>query len=164
MPSAQTSIDQRINTLTSTLRQVNQHTATALWTQLRTSLAPHCKIHLRAPHAFSCSTINDACACLTRIHSEPIHIDSPNQTASHSNHLPSQLDEPTRAPAPSPEPPPPEGPHEDTDTDNPTQDMLAQLQHDLIELSKLIQSPLQPTAAPVDSPAYAPPNASSRTS
>ena len=139
MPSSQTSIDQRIKTLTSTLRQVNQHTATAIRTQLRTSLAPHCKVHLRAPHAFSCSTINDACACLSRIHSEPIFIDSPNQTNTYSDHL-SQLDEPTRAPTPSPEPPPPVGPHEDTDTNNPTPDMLAQLQHDLTELPKLFFS------------------------
>ena len=136
--AAQSWIDQRITTLTTTLRQVNQHTATALRTQLRTSLAPHCKIHLRAPHALSCSTINDACACLTRIRSEPIHIDSPIQTARHSDQPPSQLNEPTRAPAPRPEPPPPEGPHEDTDTDNHTPDMLAQHQHDLTELPKLI--------------------------
>ena len=54
LPSAQTSIYQRINTLTSTLRQVNQQTATALRIQLRTSLAPHCQVHLLAPHAFSC--------------------------------------------------------------------------------------------------------------
>ena len=150
MPLAQTSIDQRINTLTSTLRQVNQHTATALRTQLRTSLAPPCKIHLRAPHAFSCSTINDACACLTRIHSEPIPIDSPNQTTMYSDQ-PSQLDEPTRAPAPSPEPPPPrDSTRTPTPTTTHTPDMLAQLQHDLIVLPKLIQSPLQPTAEPVD--------------
>ena len=44
LPSAQTSLDQRINTLTATLRQVTQHTATALRIQLRTSLAPHCKV------------------------------------------------------------------------------------------------------------------------
>ena len=60
MPSAQTSIDQRLNTLTSTLKHANQHTATALRAQLRSSLAPHCKIHVRAPLAFSCSTVSDA--------------------------------------------------------------------------------------------------------
>jgi Ulp1 family protease len=80
LPSAQTSIDQRIRPLTSTLRQVNQHTATALRSQLRTSLAPHCKVHLRTLHAFSCPTTNDACACLTRIRSKPITIDIPTQT------------------------------------------------------------------------------------
>jgi hypothetical protein len=83
LPSAQTSIDQRINTLTSTLKQVNQQTATALRIQLRSSLAPHCKIHVRAPPAFSCSTVNDACACLTRICSGPINIDSPDQPNKH---------------------------------------------------------------------------------
>ena len=80
LPSAQTSIDQRIRPLTSTLRQVNQHTATALRSQLRTSLAPHCTVHLRTLHAFSCPTTNDACACLTRIRSKPITIDIPTQT------------------------------------------------------------------------------------
>ena len=148
MPPAQTSIDQRINTFTSTLKHVNQHTATALRAQLRSSLAPHCKIHVRAPLAFSCSTVNDACACLTRIRSDSIHIDSPVQTARHSDNPP-QLAIPTRTSATSPEPPPPEGPHEDTDTDNPTPDMLAQLQQDLTELPNLIQSS-------VDSQAYAP--------
>jgi hypothetical protein len=106
LPSAQTSINQRINTLTSTLRQVNQHTATALRSQLRTSLALHCKVHLRTPHAFSCSTTNDACACLTQNRSKPISIDSPTQTNKYSDQPP-QLDEPTSAPPPGPELPPP---------------------------------------------------------
>ena len=48
------------------------------------------------------------------------------------------------------------GPHEDTDTDNPTPDMLAQLQQELTELPKLLQSPPPLEAEPADSPAYAP--------
>jgi hypothetical protein len=123
LPSAQTSINQRINTLTSTLHQVNQQTATALRTQLRTSLSRHCKVHLRAPHAFSCSTTNDACTCLTQIRSGPIPIDSPTQTTV-PNDQPPQQEEPTNAPPIGPELPP-LGPPDDIDS--PTPAMLVQL-------------------------------------
>ena len=148
LPSAQTSLDQRINTLTATLRQVTQHTATALRIQLRTSLAPHCKVQLRAPSAFSCSTINDACACLTRFSTEPIAIDNPSQITT-DNDQPSQLDEPKTPPSTTPGPP--------DDTDSPTPAMLVQLQQELAALPALLQSSTPSTAESAESPAHAPP-------
>ena len=84
---------------------------------------------------------------------EPIFIDSPHQTDTHSDQS-SQPDELSQAPSPGPEPLPPTG--SPNDTDSPTPDMIAQLHHELAALPALLQLSTSPTTESPDSPAHAP--------
>jgi hypothetical protein len=115
LPSHRTSLEQRINTLCTTLRTVTQPKMTTLRQHLRNTLHQHCTIHTPSPPQFLCHTTHDNCTCLANTTQTPPTIDltAPPDPHPHSptkaTLTTAQPPTPTH-PLPTPTTPPPDAP------------------------------------------------------